>query len=397
VSLSSVAVLASESSGSDENFASFEVDPWIWVVFLAFVTLLLVADLLIVHRKPHAPTTKEAAIESAVWISIGVAFTGVIFAWHGGQAATEYISGYLIEKSLSVDNVFVWALIMSYFAVPRAYQFRVLFWGIFGALVLRFIFIFAGVALLEQFEWMLFVFGAFLLITAARMMRHNDDDDVHPENNPVLKLVRKVIPSTSEYNGQKLFVRHNKKLLATPLLAVLIVIETSDVVFAVDSIPAILAVSREQFIVFSSNAFAILGLRALYFLLADLREKFSLLQQGLAVILAFVGVKMIIAEWYHIPTALSLGVIAVVLGVSIWLSIRKDARENPDGDSDVAVGGDGLPAAGLPGSGGVDTSAANGAPSGDNGAPAGESVGTGAVGVSDTDPGTGDAPRRLDD
>src|ERR687896_1064692 len=207
VSLSSLAVLASDSSSSDENFASFEVAPWIWVAFLAFVTLLLVADLLIVHRKPHAPTTKEAAIESAVWISIGVAFTAVIFAWHGGQAATEYISGYLIEKSLSVDNVFVWALIMSYFAVPRAYQFRVLFWGIFGALILRFVFIFAGVALLEQFEWMLFVFGAFLLITAARMLRSDDDEEVHPEHNPILRLVRRIIPSTTEYHGQHMFVR----------------------------------------------------------------------------------------------------------------------------------------------------------------------------------------------
>ena len=358
MSLSSLAVLASESSGSDENFASFEVAPWIWVAFLAFVTVLLVADLLIVHRKPHAPTTKEAAIESAVWISIGVAFTAVMYFWHGGPAATEYISGYLIEKSLSVDNVFVWALIMSYFAVPREFQFRVLFWGIFGALVLRFIFIFAGVALLERFEWMLFVFGAFLLVTAARMIRHDDDEEVHPENNPVLRVVRRVVPSTTQYDGQKMFVRHGKKLLATPLFAVLIVIETSDVVFAVDSIPAILAVSREQFIVFSSNAFAILGLRALYFLLADLREKFSLLQQGLAVILAFVGVKMIIAEWYHIPTPLSLGVIAVVLGVAIWLSIRKDARENPD--DQVAVGPDGLPTV-VDGTAGTDAaSPANG-------------------------------------
>ncbi len=327
MSLSSLAVLAQESSSSDGNFASFDVAPWIWVAFLVFISVLLVADLLIVHRNPHAPTTKEAAIESAVWISIGVAFTGVMYVWHGGPAATEYISGYLIEKSLSVDNVFVWALIMSYFAVPRAYQFRVLFWGIFGALVLRFIFIFAGVALLERFEWMLFVFGTFLLITAVRMLRHGDEEDVHPENNPALKLVRRVIPSTSEYDGQKLFTRRNAKLLATPLLAVLIVIETSDVVFAVDSIPAILAVSREQFIVFSSNAFAILGLRALYFLLADLRDKFSLLQEGLAIILAFVGVKMIVAEWYHIPTPLSLAVIAGVLAGAIWLSIRKDARD----------------------------------------------------------------------
>ncbi len=324
--LPSFAVVASESSSNDSNFASFHVPVWVWLAFLAFVTALLIADLLIVHRRPHAPSTKEAAIESAVWISIGLAFTFVILAWHGGPAATEYISGYLIEKSLSVDNVFVWALIMSYFAVPREYQFRVLFWGIFGALVLRFAFIVVGVSLLERFEWMLFVFGAFLLVTAVRMLRH-DDEEVHPENNPVLRLVRRVIPSTTEYNGQHLFVRKNARLLATPLLAVLIVVETSDVVFAVDSIPAILAVSREQFIVFSSNAFAILGLRALYFLLADLRDKFSLLQQGLAVILAFVGVKMIVSEWYHIPTALSLGVIAAVLAVSIWLSIRKDNRE----------------------------------------------------------------------
>jgi tellurite resistance protein TerC len=322
----SLAVLASESSGSRENFASFDVPIWIWFAFLALISVLLIVDLLLVHRTPHAPTTKEAAIESAVWISIGVAFTGAIFAWHGGQAAGEYISGYLIEKSLSVDNVFVWALIMSYFAVPREFQFRVLFWGVFGALVLRFIFIFAGVALLEQFEWLLFVFGAFLLVTAVRLLRHGDEE-VHPEQNPVLRLVRRVIPSTTEYNGQHLFVRHGHKLLATPLLAVLIVIETSDVVFAVDSIPAILAVSREQFIVFSSNAFAILGLRALYFLLADLRDRFRYLQQGLAVILAFVGFKMIIAEWYHIDTFISLGVIALVLTVSIWLSMRKQAVE----------------------------------------------------------------------
>jgi TerC family integral membrane protein len=321
----SLAVLASES-GSRENFASFDVPIWIWFAFLALISVLLIVDLLLVHRTPHAPTTKEAAIESAVWISIGLAFTGAVFAWHGGQAAGEYISGYLIEKSLSVDNVFVWALIMSYFAVPREFQFRVLFWGVFGALVLRFVFIFAGVALLEQFEWLLFVFGAFLLVTAFRLVRQGEEE-VHPEQNPVLRLVRRVIPSTTEYNGQHLFVKHGRKLLATPLLAVLIVIETSDVVFAVDSIPAILAVSREQFIVFSSNAFAILGLRALYFLLADLRDRFRYLQQGLAVILAFVGIKMILAEWYHIETFISLGVIALVLTVSIWLSMRKEAVE----------------------------------------------------------------------
>ena len=331
-----LAVLASESSGSRENFASFDVPISIWLGFIALVSVLLVVDLLLVHRTPHAPTFKEAAIESAVWISIGVAFTAAVFAWHGGQAAGEYISGYLIEKSLSVDNVFVWSLIMSYFAVPRKYQFRVLFWGVFGALVLRFIFIFAGVALLERFEWLLFVFGAFLLATAVRMLRRGDEEEVHPEHNPVLRLVRRVIPSSTEYHGQRMFVRHAGKLLATPLLAVLIVIETSDVVFAVDSIPAILAVSREQFIVFSSNAFAILGLRALYFLLADLRDRFTYLQQGLAVILAFVGVKMIIAEWYHIDTFVSLGVIALVLAVAIWLSMRQEAREEARAEDEAA-------------------------------------------------------------
>jgi len=333
----SFAVLASEQSSSDGNFASFDVPVWVWVVFLAFVTVLLVGDLLLVHRRPHVPTTKEAAIESAVWISIGVAFTGVIFAWHGGQAAGEYISGYLIEKSLSVDNVFVWAIIMSFFAVPRAYQFRVLFWGVFGALVLRFAFIFAGVALLESFEWLLFVFGGFLLFTAFRLVR-SGGEEVHPENNPVLKLVRRVVPSTTEYNGQHLFVRHGHKLLATPLFAVLIVIETSDVVFAVDSIPAILAVSREQFIVFSSNVFAILGLRALYFLLADLRDRFAYLQQGLAVILAFVGVKMIVAEWYHIPTFASLAVIALVLAASIFISIKRTAPDEEENEVGSGAG-----------------------------------------------------------
>jgi len=333
-----VSVLASEG-GNDQNFADLHVEPWVWATFLAVVVVLLVADLLLVHKTAHVITTKEAAVESAIWISIGVSFTFVVWGVWGGQAAGEYISGYLIEKSLSVDNVFVWAIIMSYFAVPRAYQFRVLFWGVFGALVLRFIFIFAGVSLLERFEWMLFVFGGFLIVTAIRLLRH-DDEEIHPENNPVLKLVRKVVPSTSEYHGQSMFTKIDGKKLATPLFAVLVVIETSDVIFAVDSIPAILAVSRDTFIVFSSNAFAILGLRALYFLLADLRDKFDYLQPGLAVILAFVGVKMILAEWYHIPTFASLGVIALVLTVAIVASIKLDRNDEhgPDEVLDDHVG-----------------------------------------------------------
>lgn len=322
--MTSVVMAASESGG--HQYATFDVPVWVWVTFVAFVAILLFADLLIVHRKPHAISIREAGIESAVWISIGLLFTLVILWWQGGGAAGEYLAGYLIEKSLSIDNVFVWAVILSYFAVPPEFQFRVLFWGIFGALVLRAIFIFAGVALIDRFEWILFVFGAFLIYTAFKIARHQDVE-VHPENNPVLKAVRKVVPSTTEYDGQKLFTRVNGRLLATPLFAVLVMIESTDVVFAVDSIPAILAVSRETFIVFSSNAFAILGLRALYFLLAGMADKFRYLNTGLGIILAFVGVKMIVAHWYHVPIWLSLGVIIGVLTVTIWLSLRAEKRD----------------------------------------------------------------------
>lgn len=320
-------LLAAEETAST-NFASFDTPAWVWVALLAAISIMLIADLLLVHRTPHEISIKEAGIESAVWITIGLSFTGVMWWWQGAQAGGEYLAGYLIEKSLSVDNVFVWAVIFSYFAIPRKYQFRVLFWGIFGALVLRAIFIFAGVALLERFDWVLYVFGAFLLFTAWRIYKH-DEQEVHPENNPVLKLIQKVVPSTTELDGQKLFTRRNGRLLATPLFAVLILVETTDVVFAVDSIPAILAVSREEFIVFSSNAFAILGLRALYFLLAGMQGRFRYLNTGLAVILAFVGVKMLIAEWYHMPTWISLTVIAAVLTVTIWASLRAERNEQP--------------------------------------------------------------------
>ena len=315
---------AAETGGG--TFVSFEVAPWIWAVFVAGVAVLLFADLLIVHRKPHAISLREAGIESAVWISIGLAFTVVMLVWQGGGAAGEYLAGYLIEKSLSVDNVFVWAVILSYFSVPAEYQFRVLFWGVFGALVLRAVFIFAGVALIENFDWILYVFGAFLIFTAFRIARHQEAE-IHPEDNPVLKIFRRVVPSTTEYDGQKLFTRKAGRLLATPLFAVLVLIESTDVVFAVDSIPAILAVSREPFIVFSSNAFAILGLRALYFLLAGMAGRFRYLNLGLGFILGFVGVKMIIAEWYHLPIWLSLTVIALILTVTIVASLRAEKRE----------------------------------------------------------------------
>ncbi|MGH9247038.1 MAG: TerC family protein [Acidimicrobiales bacterium] len=318
---------AEEESG---QFASFDVELWQWGAFLAFVMVALLIDLLVVHRRPHAIRFKEAAIESAVWIAIGLSFTLVMWGWQGGLAAGEYLQGYLLEKSLSVDNVFVWAVIFTYFAVPAKYQFRVLFWGIFGALVLRAIFIFAGVALIERFDWILYIFGAFLLYTAWKIARH-DEARVDPEHNLALRLFRRVIPSTDEYDGQKLFTRKSGRLLATPLFAVLVMVESTDVVFAVDSVPAILAVAREQFIVFSSNALAILGLRALYFVLAGMAGKFRYLNLGLGIILAFVGVKMLLAEVFHLPSWLSLTVIVVVLAGAIVASLLADRRDAANG------------------------------------------------------------------
>lgn len=320
----SLLLLASgESSGS---FVDIDVSPAAWGILIGVILVLLLVDLLVLHREAHDIDTKEAAIESAGWITVGLLFGAAVWVVWGGKAGGEYYAGYLIEKSLSVDNVFVWAVIFSYFAVPRRYQHRVLFWGIFGALVLRAVFIFAGVALIERFDWVLYVFGAFLVFTAIRLARQKEEE-VHPERNPVLALVRRVVPSTTEYDGQKLFTRVHGRRLATPLFAVLVLIEATDVVFAVDSVPAVLAVSQEPYIVFSSNAFAILGLRSLYFLLADMHGRFEYLNDGLAVILGFVGIKMILTEWYHIPTWFSLTFIALVLTAAVLLSLRKNRRD----------------------------------------------------------------------
>src|SRR5262245_14064428 len=317
--------LAAVAAGRAGNFADVDVPGWAWGLLVALIVVLLVGDLLVVHRTPHEISFRAAAVESAVWIGIGVAFAAVLGWWMGGPAAGEYLSGYLIEKSLSVDNVFVWAVIFGYFAVPARYQFRVLFWGIFGALLLRATFIFAGVGLLETFDWVLYVFGAFLLYTALKVAR-GVAADVHPVHNPVLRVARRVVPSTVEYDGQKLFSRRTGALLATPLFAVLVLIESTDVVFAVDSIPAVLAVTREPFIVFASNAFAILGLRALYFCLAGMADRLRYLNRGLGVILAFVGLKMLLAGVIHVPTAVSLGVVAAVLGITVATSLHADRR-----------------------------------------------------------------------
>lgn len=332
--------LATLASGSASNFVDLDIHTWQWGALVAFIIVLLVTDLLLVHRSAHEIGFKEAAIESSIWISIGIAFTGVIYAIggseNGGKAAGEYISGFLLEKSLSVDNVFVWAVIFAYFAVPRMYQFRVLFWGIFGALVLRAVFIFAGSALIENFTITLAVFGVILGYTAYKLA-FSEETEVDPDKSIVLRAVRKVVPSTSNLDGQKLFTRENGRRLATPLFAVLVMVETTDVVFAVDSVPAIFGVSRDPFIVFSSNAFAILGLRALYFLLGGMHDKLRYLHYGLGAILAFVGVKMMLTftaeqfEWpsadFHFPTFLSLGIIALILAITVTASLIADKRD----------------------------------------------------------------------
>ncbi len=320
------------ASAASEQLVRFDVPGWLWGGFIALVIGLLVLDLLVFHRDAHEISMREASINAAFWIALGVAFSAVVWIVLGGDAGIQYLTGFVIEKSLSVDNVFVWAVIFSYFSVPSMYQHRVLFWGIFGAITLRAIFIFAGVALLERLSWLLFVFGGLLIFTAVRIMRH-EPGEIHPERNPVLKLVRRFVPMTADFDGQKLFTKHDARRLATPLFVVLVLIEATDVVFAVDSVPAILAVSRDPFVVLSSNAFAILGLRALYFLLEGARERLIYLNVGLGVILLYVGIKMIISEWYHIPTLPSLAFVAVVLTITVWASLRasREAAVEPSG------------------------------------------------------------------
>ncbi|MDQ1511558.1 MAG: tellurite resistance protein TerC [Actinomycetota bacterium] len=298
------------------------VEWWAWVAVIAFILAMLAVDLLFFHREAHEVSVNEAAVWSGIWIGLSLCFGGIVWATLGGQAAGEYMSGYLIEKSLSVDNLFVFALLLNYFAVPLAHQHRLLYWGVLGALVARAAFIFAGVALLDAFHWTIYVFGALLVITGARMATHSDTE-VHPDRNPVLNLLRRAVPITDEYHEQHFFVRREGRRWATPLLAVLVVIETTDVVFAIDSIPAIFAITRNTFLVFTSNAFAILGLRALYFLLAGFLGRLAYLNVGLAAVLVFVGVKMLLTDVYHVPVWASLLTIAAMIGVSVVISLRR--------------------------------------------------------------------------
>jgi tellurite resistance protein TerC len=305
---------------------------WLWLGFIAFVLLMLALDLGVFHRDPHRVTMREATVWSIVWISLALIFGAGVYALFGTERALEYLTGYVIEKSLSVDNIFVFVVIFNSFGVPGRNQHRVLFWGILGALVTRAAFILAGAAMIQRFHWVMYVFGALLLVTAIRLVVSPPDEKIDVEHNRIVKLVRRLLPTTADYRDAHFFVREGGKLLATPLLIVLVVIEATDVMFAVDSIPAIFAVTRDPFIVFTSNIFAILGLRAMYFLLAGGMRKLRYLHHGLAVILAFVGLKMLLADVLKIPIVLSLAIIASILALTVAASLLgKPAKESLGG------------------------------------------------------------------
>lgn len=310
---------------------------WLWVFFNLFVLGMLALDLGVFHRKAHTVSVKEASIWSVVWISLAMLFNLGIFlfwdvlnpasAYTNSEAALAFLTGYLIEKSLSVDNIFVFVLIFGAFAVPAAYQHRVLFWGILGALVMRAALIGVGSVLLKEFHWIIYLFGAFLIFTGIRMAIHRKEEDPSEmQNNGLIRFFRRIMPVTEGYEGEKFFTRRNGVLMATPLFLVLLLVESTDLIFAVDSIPAIFAVTQDPFLVYTSNVFAILGLRSLYFLLAGVVDKFHYLKLGLAVILVFVGTKMVLVDLYKIPVALSLGVIASILTISVVASLIRANR-----------------------------------------------------------------------
>ncbi len=293
---------------------------WFWVLFNVFVVTMLVLDLGVFHRKAHAIALREALRWSAFWISLAGCFAVLVFFWRGGQPTLEFVTGYLIELSLSVDNLFVFLMLFTYFRVPGEHQYRVLFWGIVGALVMRAAFILAGVTLINKFHWVIYVFGAFLVWTGFKLFGAHDRQ-VDPEKNPVLRIFRRWMPITETYVGGKFFHRVGRRTYATPLFVVLLVVETTDVMFAMDSIPAVLAITRDPFIVYTSNVFAILGLRALYFSLAGLMSMFHYLNYGLAVILMFVGAKMLASGFFHIPIHVALGVVVAVLAGAVGASL----------------------------------------------------------------------------
>lgn len=307
----------------------------LWVGFNLFVLAMLALDLGVFHRQSHTVSVKEAAIWSAVWIGLAMVFNlGIFLFWErlmpgsaytSSEAALAFFTGYLIEKSLSVDNIFVFVLLFGTFAVPAAYQHRVLFWGVLGALVMRAALILVGAALIKEFHWIIYIFGAFLVFTGIKMAQHRDEP-MDPTRNPLVRLLRRVMPVTEGYEGERFFVRRAGVLMATPLFLVLLLVESTDLIFAVDSIPAIFAVTTDPFLVYTSNVFAILGLRSLYFVLAGVMDRFYYLKLGLSAILTFVGVKMLLVDIYKIPVALSLGVIAAILTISVIASLVRVKR-----------------------------------------------------------------------
>lgn len=314
---------------------------WIfWVGFNLFVLLMLAIDLGVFNREPHEVNFREALSWTAVWIGLAAAFAVLLYFYghtmtgHAGRPnrvlSLEFVTGYLIEESLSIDNLFVFLLIFRFFKVPKHLQRIVLTWGIIGALVMRAIFIFAGVALINRFHWVIYVFGAFLVYVGIKLFFQQEEEGVHPEHNPVVKLLRKRFKVTPRFVGEKFWVRENSQILLTPLFVVLLVVETTDVIFATDSIPAILAITRDPFIVYTSNVFAILGLRSLYFALAGLMDLFHLLHYGLAIILTFIGVKMLASHYFDIPIGVALGVVVGVLALSIVLSLLIPAKEKAE-------------------------------------------------------------------
>jgi len=304
-----------------------EVNIWFWIFFNAFVLAMLALDLGVFHRKLHVVSVKEALIWSGIWIILALCFNGFIYYKFGETPALEFFTGYLIEKALSVDNIFVFVLIFSYFQIPPIYQHKVLFWGIIGALIMRVIFIFAGVALLEKFHWTIYVFGAILIFTGIKLL-FEKGKKIEPDKNPLIKFFKKIIPTTNELHDDKFFIKQNNKTFSTPLFIVLLLIEITDLIFAVDSIPAILAITQDHFIVYTSNVFAILGLRSLYFALSNVIERFKYLAVGLAFILVFVGIKMVLVDFYKIPIHFSLLIIFLILTISIVFSFLKTKKSN---------------------------------------------------------------------
>jgi tellurite resistance protein TerC len=307
---------------TSSHFANLDVSLAAWLGLAAVIGTLLAIDLYR-HRHAHEPSPRQAALESMVWVACGLGFSLFIAIAYGNEAFGEYISGYLIEKSLSVDNVFVWSMLFAALAIPLRYQHRVLFWGIFGALAMRAVFILVGSSLLNQFWWLLIVFGVFLVYSGVKVVRHRSDEEERSVT-PGMALLQKVMPVSEKLDGQKFFTRLNGRRAATPLLAALVVVEVTDVIFAVDSVPAILAVSKEPYIVFASNAFAILGLRAMYVLLANAKERFHFLSHALGGILIFVGIKMTISHWFHLNTYVALVIIIAMLATAITMSLRRE-------------------------------------------------------------------------